>query len=119
MKTIADVRKERDLPAVVADHTGCIVYVNDRFESVFGWKAQEISGKLLTTIIPRNLHDAHHLGFSRFLSTGTPTLLNQPLRLKAVTKDGKEFNAEHFIVAEKADGQWVFGATVKPLEKDG
>ncbi len=114
--TMDQLRSETGVPVVIADHDGSITYVNARFEAIFGWKSEEIVGQPLTTIIPKNLHDAHHLGFSRFLMTGKPTLLNQPLKLKAVTKDGREFDSEHIIVAEQQEGQWVFGATIRPLE---
>ena len=117
MSTIEEIRRETNVPSVIADHQGVITQVNKRFEAAFGWQAQEIVGKTLSTLIPSNLHDAHHLGFSRFLTTGKPTLLNQPLKLKAVTKDGHEFDAEHIITAEQHQGQWVFGATIRPLNE--
>ena len=115
MKTVDEMLRETDMPVVVADYQGLITHVNARFEAVFGWQGQEIIGKPLTTIIPRRLHDAHHLGFSRFLTTGTTTLLNQPLNLQAVTKAGQEIEAEHLIVAEQRQGQWVFAASIRPL----
>ena len=114
--TMGELRCETSVPVIIADRDGSITYVNARFEAIFGWKSEEIVGQPLTTIIPKNLHDAHHLGFSRFLMTGKPTLLNQPLKLKAVAKDGRELDSEHIIVAEQEDGQWVFGATIRPLE---
>ena len=116
MRTIEEIQRETGVPGVIADHQGIITHVNERFEAVFGWQAREIIGKPLATIIPSNLHDAHHLGFSRFLTTGKPTLLNQPLKLRAITKAGREFDAEHVITAEQRQGQWVFGATIRPLD---
>ncbi|MBI4055946.1 MAG: PAS domain S-box protein [Elusimicrobia bacterium] len=115
METMEKMMQETSVPVVIADHQGFIIQVNRCFEIVFGWKEKEVLGKPLTVIIPKTLHDSHHLGFSRFLTTGKPTLLNQFLKLKAVTKDGKEFDAEHFILAEERQGQWIFGATIRPL----
>jgi PAS domain S-box-containing protein/excisionase family DNA binding protein len=106
---------DQDEPAVViADQRGFITRVNAAFERIFGWSAGEIIGRPLSTIIPPNLRDSHHLGFSRFLTTGKPTLLNRPLTLTAVRKDGKQFESEHVIVAERRDGEWTFGATIRP-----
>ena len=116
MKTIEELKGEKDLPMVLADEQGLITYVNVMFQKVFGWQSNEVVGRPLTTIIPPNLRDAHHMGFSRFLVTGKPTLLNQPLKLKAIKKDGTIFDAEHFIVAERIKNNWVFGATIQPLE---
>ncbi len=115
MKTINELMAEKNLPVVISDHNGFITYVNKSFEEVFGWNKNEATGKPLTLIIPKKLHDAHHLGFSRFITTSTPTLLNKPLNLKALTKDGHEFDSEHIIIAEKENDKWVFGATIRPL----
>jgi len=116
VQTIDEMKRETNLPVVIADHEGFITYVNEPFQLVFGWNSDQILGKTLTTIIPKGLHDAHNLGFSRFLLTGTPTLLGQLLTLKAVTKDGKEFEAEHYIIAEHQEDQWSFGAMIRPLK---
>lgn len=115
MKTIDDIRNETNVPMVIADEKGLILGVNQPFETLFGWKKTEIIGMPLITIIPKSLHDAHHLGFSRFLLSGKPTLMGKPLKLKAVTKDGKEFDAEHYITAGKENDTWLFGATIKAL----
>ena len=115
MKTIKELMVEKNIPVIISDHNGFITYVNKNFEEVFGWSKDEAAGKPLTLIIPKNLHDAHHLGFSRFISTSIPTLLNKPLNLKSITKDGREFDSEHIIIAEKENDKWVFGATIRPL----
>lgn len=69
------------------------------------------------TVIPRSYQDSHNLGFSRFVMTEQSRILNHPLRLLAVTKDGREIMSEHFITAEQEDGQWVFGAILRPLDQ--
>jgi len=113
--TINQLKSMRDVPVILASEEGFITYVNEKFTSVFGWTNKESMGSPLTLIIPSSLRDAHHMGFSRFISTGQPTLLYQTLKLKAVNKKGEEFDAEHFIIAEKKDGHWIIGATVKPV----
>ncbi len=118
MQTIDEMRGETGLPVVIADQDGLITYVNGHFKTVFGWTEAEVMGRPLTILIPPGLHDAHQLGFSRFLTTGKATLLNQSLKLRAVTKDGREFDAEHIITAEQSQGRWVFGATIRPLSSD-
>jgi PAS domain S-box-containing protein len=111
------VLQQTSVPVVVVDHRGLITQVNPRFEEVFGWQRSEILGKPLTTIIPKTFRDAHHVGFSRFLGTGQPTLLGRPLTLPAIAKDGRVFDAEHVIVAEQREGRWVFAATIRPLDQ--
>ena len=100
---------------VVADEDGLIVFVNEGPPGILGWRAEDLIGRPISTIIPARLRDAHHLGFSRFLLTGQPTLLGRPLRLRVLTKDGRELDAEHLIVAERAPGSWSFGASIRPI----
>ena len=115
MDIIEKLKQERNIPVVIADQQGLIEFVNQCFEEVFQWTAKEIINQPLSIIIPPNLRDAHHLGFSRFLLTGNPTLLNKPLNLAAINKKGVQFQAEHIIYASKQSGVWMFGATIRPL----
>lgn len=115
MKTLAQMKAETDLPVLMTDHQGLIIYVNDAFKFVFGWAEAEILGQTLEAVIPSTFHDSHHLGFSRFAMTEQATVLNHPLKLKAVKSDGSELDAEHFITAEQHEGKWIFGATLRPL----
>ncbi len=115
METIEQFKRREDVPVVVSDDQGVLVHVNRSFEEIFGWTSQESLGQPMIMIIPPYLRDAHHMGFSRFLSTQKPTLMAKPLTLKAINKKGQEFDAEHFIIAEKIQGRWQFAATIKPL----
>lgn len=115
MKTLEKMKLETNVPVVITDEQGFVTYVNDCFTSVFGWSIAEINGQMITVIIPNGFHAPHHLGFSRFLTTSNSTILNHPLRLVGITKDGKEIEAEHLIMAEKHQGKWVFMATLRPL----
>lgn len=113
--TIDELRRDPELPVISADASGYITAINDRFRDAYGWEPADLIGQPLTTIIPRKFHEAHHLGFARFLSTGAPTVLGQPLALHVMTKDGRELSAEHFILAERNDGAWTFVASLRPL----
>ncbi len=117
VSSIDDLKRITDVPVVIVDSREVITYVNESFESVFGWQSNEIIGKLLLTLIPKAFYDAHNLAFSRFLITGQSTVLQQPLRLLAMSKDGHEFIAEHFIIAERNQDKWIFGATIRPLSE--
>jgi len=114
MLTIDALKAETVSPVIIVDHEGTIVHINQMFETAWGWQKEQLVGKGLTTIIPGNLRDAHNLGYSRFTLTGNPTILNQAIELSILTADGKETAAEHYIIAEKIDGNWMFGATIKP-----
>ena len=112
MVTIEELVSEKEVPVVIADHQGIITHVNVAFTETFEWRPDDLIGELITVIIPSTLQDSHHLGFSRFLTTGEPTLLNQPLDLEIVFASGRIEKAQHFIVAEQSNGSWVFGAKI-------
>lgn len=112
---VDELRARTDVPVIWADHRGLVAGVNEPFSKAYGWTATDLVGKGLPTIIPRRFHDAHHTGFARFLTTRTPSILEQPLELVITTKDGRELAAEHFIVATEADGVWEFAAIIRPL----
>ena len=117
MLTIDALKADTASPVIIVDHEGIVVHINQIFETTWGWQKEMLVGQTLAAIIPGNLKDAHNMGFSRFLLTGEPTILNQVLELAIVRADGTEAAAEHFIVAQKINGNWVFGATIKPLEE--
>ncbi len=108
------VRALTDVPVVVVDDRSVIVEVNTKFEEVFGWLRGEAVGRSLSLIIPPALRDAHHIGFSRFLSTGESVLLGRDLSLPAIDRHGREFSAVHRIVGEKKEGGWRFAASIRP-----
>ena len=102
--------------SVVIDHNGFILSVNTAFEHTFQWEAKDLVGQLVTAIIPEQLQDAHHLGFSRFLTTEKSNVLNQPLDLEILTGSGMIKKARHFISAKKQGKNWVFEASLTLLK---
>ncbi len=114
-QSISELEQVESVPVMIVDDQGFITYVNESFTQHFGWTKGEAVGEGLVIIIPENLREAHHMGFSRFLSSEEPKILNTALNLKAVDKSGNEIDAEHYIIAEKQNGKWVVGATVAPI----
>lgn len=106
----------KDQPIVISNHHGVIVYVNPHFENLFQWTAEEIVNQSLLTIIPPGLHDAHNIGFSRFITTEKPVLLGKAYPLPSLKKNGEQFNALHLINAVKVDNNWIIGANISPIE---
>ncbi len=104
-----------DRPFVLADSLGQVVSINQAFEQTYGWTEDQLRGQPLSLILPGAFQMSHQLGFSRFQATEQSTILAHPLRLKTVCADGTEVVSEHFILGEKREAGWVFGATLTPL----
>lgn len=107
-----------NLPLVLADSLGTVVRFNDAFAHVYGWTPEQLIGEPIGLILPDAFRMSHQFGFSRFQATEQSTILAHPLRLKTLCADGREIVSEHFIVAEKGEDGWRFGATLTPLPAD-
>lgn len=110
---IKDLIDHATLPTIVVDNSGFIIHINSLFRLTYGWKKEQLIGNPLSTIIPKELRDAHNMGFSRFLFLEKATILNQSLNLQILHSDGKISDAEHYIIAEKTEKSWQFGATIR------
>lgn len=112
--SIEELRQERQLPVVIADDQGFVVYINHCFTDNYQWD-KEIIGRTIVEVIPTNFHDSHNLGFSRFAMTEKSHIANHPINAVVIAKDGKSILSEHYIIAEPVQGRWFFGATLRPL----
>ena len=110
--------EQGERPFVLADHMGRVVGLNAAFTRTFGWSLESLQGQSLSLILPEAYQMSHQLGFSRFQATGHSTILAHPLRLATICSDGRTIVSEHFILAEQRQGEWLFGATLTPLEED-
>lgn len=115
--TVTEILTKQDIPVIAIDEHGIITYTNQAFTRAYGWHDKELLGEVITRIMPPHMRDAHNFGFSRFLTTENPRILNQPLSLPVYCKDGETVDAEHFITGEKVDAKWRFAATITPMGK--
>jgi len=111
-QTVEEILQTTDRPIVAADSYGLITKINEAFTQAYGWTAEDLLGKSLTTIMPPKFREAHQFGFSRFLATEKARLAGKPLPLAVLFKDGTVKDAEHFILADKPDDKWRFAATI-------
>ena len=112
--SIADLEAS-DRPFVLADSLGNVVRVNEAFRHTYGWQDEQVVGQPIGMILPESFRMAHQFGFSRFQATELSTILAHPLRLNTLCADGRSLVSEHFIVPEKQQQGWIFGATLTPL----
>ena len=98
------------------DSGGRITAWNHAAEAIFGWPRSEALGRsLAATIIPPRDRQAHADGLRRFLETRTSHVLNTPIELVAMRREGEEFAVEMTISA-LADGEtWSFHAFVRDI----
>jgi PAS domain S-box-containing protein len=77
---------------IVINEEGNINVWNPKAEQIFGWKADEVLGSLLSdAIIPEQYREAHTQGMKRLLATGEARVLNKTIEVTARRKDASEF----------------------------
>jgi len=88
------------LDAIVhIDTNGLIRFWNPQAETIFGWKADEVMGKeMAEIIIPENYREAHRKGMSHYQKTGDGPVLNKPIEITAINRQGNVFPIELAII---------------------
>ncbi len=114
MESIQEMEKEELKPVIISNQEGNVTFINKCFKETFGYSEDDLIGKALTTIIPKEMHMGHNMGVSRFIASGKPKMMNKYLNLKIIDKNGSQVNTEQYMIAEKKDDKWVFGATITP-----
>lgn len=103
---------------VVIDENGEILNWNANAERIFGWKKEEVLGKLLTEcIIPERYREQHKQGMKRFLSTGVGNVLNKPIAIESLKKDGGEIPIELKISVSTHGSSPVFIGFVRDISQ--
>jgi len=101
---------------VVIDEESKIVRWNIKAENVFGWKADEVTGKLMYDVImPPRYIQQHKKGVEHFLKTGDGPILNKILELSAIRKNKEEFPIELGVSATKSGGKFLFIAFINDI----
>jgi PAS domain S-box-containing protein len=110
----SDARKSAIIDAafdcvITMDHNGDVVEVNERAESMFGYRAEEMVGReLAELIVPPELRDAHRRGLARAVAAGDLHQPNHPLELMAMRADGSEFPVEVAITQPEVPGPSIY-----------
>ena len=89
------------LDAVVTiDEAGLVTRWNCQAEATFGWKFDEVKGRLLSDlIVPEVLRDTHRRGIEHFMKSGEGPVLNKRIEMEALRHDGETFPIELSVVA--------------------
>ena len=103
------------LAQIAADRWNRIIAVSPSAAELLGWKAAELEGRRLVTIIPPPLRDAHVAAFTRQMLGGPARILGVPTDVPALHRDGHEVPVS-LEIERQADsrGRSMFVATLTP-----
>lgn len=103
------------IATVVADDANRIIYVNEPAGELLGWDPETLMGRRLTLIIPPELRERHLAGFNRLQLTGEPRLLDRPVEVAALRRDGSRVDVVLTISSmEGRAGRRAFRASLQP-----
>jgi PAS domain S-box-containing protein len=101
---------------VTMDHHGNIVEVNEAAVRTFGYSAAEMVGRELASVmVPPRLRDAHRRGLERYVLTGESDIVNHPLEIEAMRKDGSEFPVELAVTRPELPGPPLFCGYIRDV----
>lgn len=109
-----------DLPIVIADQEGNVVFWNLSAVRVFQYTEDEILHQPLVTIIPERFKEAHSRAFNAFTSIQSPRtfltskVFGSSLDLFGLRKDGSEFPCQIVVVAYKSKDRVCFLGVISP-----
>ena len=98
------------------DISGTIRFWNQQAESIFGWKSEEVMGREMSDIIiPENYRQAHLKGMSHYQKTGEGPVLNKPLEITAINKQGHLFPVELAIIPIRENDTVFFCGFIRDI----
>lgn len=102
---------------IVIDAESIVTYWNPKAQSVFGWSAEEVTGRSLAEIIiPPQYREAHKQGMKRYLTTGEAHVLNRTIEITALDKTGREFYVALTIATTYQNGVVSFIAFLRDID---
>ncbi len=114
----AEVRRSEERVASILRHApdafiamnrlGLVTQWNQAAESIFGWRAEEAIGELLSTlIIPMEHRAAHERGLVQFAATGEGPVIGRTMEIIAQDREGRPLPMEMSIAALRQDDGYV------------
>lgn len=102
---------------ITIDTSGTIVSVNPATHKIFGYGAEEISGKKIEMLMPKPFTDHHDEFIKTYLETGKAKIIGKNREAVGLHKNGDTFPI-HLAVSEiKLDGQRLFTGIIRDISQ--
>lgn len=101
---------------IIIDKTSRINFASNRIEAMFGYLTDELVGKPLSILIPERYRDLHAGHLDRFMIDPTARMMGIGLELRALRKDGSEFQVEISLSPHRTPDGLVVVAAVRDVE---
>jgi PAS domain S-box-containing protein len=103
---------------VVHDGEGIITMFNPEAENIFGYRAEEITGRSIDELVPNDVRPGHAAKVQDFASSGTTSRqMGERIEIHGQKKDGSLFPAEVGISVSKTRGEVAMTAFVRDISE--
>jgi PAS domain S-box-containing protein len=99
------------------DSEGVIRLFNHAAEQIFGFLSDEVIGKKVELIIPREYGDLHMKGIRQYSETGISTVLGKTTEMKAKRRDGTIFPIELSLSEVKVGDETTFIGMIRDISE--
>ncbi|MDT8317272.1 MAG: PAS domain S-box protein [bacterium] len=94
-----------------------IIFWNKGAETIFGYSSDEMMGKSVTKIMPKQYRDLHKKGLRRVIKTGKSRVIGKTVELLGLKKEGGEFPVELSLAKWKVGGETFFTSVIRDIEE--
>lgn len=103
---------------VTIDAGGSVIDWNPAAEAIFGWTKEEAIGQLMhMLVVPERMREAHRTGLARFVATGQGRITHRTIEIKALHRDGREFDVELAIWPVRSGDTYTFSAFLRDISE--
>ncbi|MDO9267957.1 MAG: PAS domain S-box protein [Methylobacter sp.] len=100
------------------DHNGKVIAWNAQAGHIFGYPSEQALGReMAELIIPPAYRERHRQGLSRFLATGSSTIIGKRLEITGLRADASEFPMELTVGALNQRGNYFFSAYIRDISE--
>lgn len=97
---------------ILADAEGLVRLWNGGAQALFGFRAEEMIGRAMDSIIPANLRERHWQGYLKAMETGQTRYSRALLAVPALRKDGSRISIEFTIALIRENGKLLGAAAI-------
>ena len=103
--------------AVLASTDMTILFVNKAVTKIIGYEAEELLGKNVTELMPREVAANHHKYVNSYLTTGNAKVIGKGRQVSVKKKDGNTINCWLSVTEQKkSNGRHTFLGTLHEVQ---
>jgi PAS domain S-box-containing protein len=103
---------------IVIDTKGIIRSVNPAAERIFGYRAEELAGQTINSLMPEPYRSKHDHYIERYLETGHAHILGYRREVTGLRKDGTTFPMSLAVSHMVIEGRSYFAGTLRDITKN-